>query len=868
MQEQIDEFIDYMVSHGIAPHNPKDIVADDTIHRYKLYDDKSHVKTGSYRVTVDDDGFGYGWCQSFREGVTHSWHTKAGRKLTPEQRAEHKRKTAAAKRKRDLDRELEHKKSRAEAVAMWKSASKSGCSPYADRKGVTLRGVRYDGDTVLVPMWRGGEMVSVQRILPDGTKLFIRNSDHVGAYFSIKGDIDTIAICEGLATGFSVHEATGWSVICAFNAGNLKPVAKSIRDKYPNARIVFASDNDHTVTKGDGTLWNPGREKSEQAAVDIGGAQVFMPNPYEGVTDWNDIHTMYGINAVRDGLINTDISATEDTWEPDNEPDVVINDDPLELIKPLGYNNGIHYFLPMTTGQITPFSATALGRKENLFQLADRAFWERIYAPEDNMTKISEYACGDLIKACQEKGFFRPDNVRGVGVWEESGKILVNCGDLIVGDGIKCYPSEYRAKNFYEAGPRVIDLGYAPMTNKEGAEFRDICKRLSWKKPQYADIMAGWCVISMIGGVLRWRPHIFLTGPKGTGKSTVMDYIIKRAVGGIAVCRDGGTTEPGVRKALGCSSRPFIMDEAESESRQDIAQMQKIFFLFRRASSGAIVENAYSTFVVRSCACFAAINPRLDHGADKERSTVLELCADTDVGHEDRWNALKIDIRRIMTDEFAHKLMSRTVANLDVLMHNIDVFVAEASTILGSMRAGDQVGPMIAGAHSLISNKKITPEFARDWMINQDWGWHSESQEISDSEKMIGKLMTSRIRYDDGGMARESQVAEMVQTAYNPSNPGYNASRKGLGSYGMKIVKDRLVISNSCNPIKGILRETPWTDYRRTLANYPNSDNFDNKTVRFAPGIASKATSIPLSDIIDIPNVLAGDDGFEMEGFQ
>ena len=40
------------------------------------------------------------------------------------------------------------------------------------------------------------------------------------------------------------HEATGRPVACAFDAHNLRPVAEALRRKYPDAKIVIASDDD------------------------------------------------------------------------------------------------------------------------------------------------------------------------------------------------------------------------------------------------------------------------------------------------------------------------------------------------------------------------------------------------------------------------------------------------------------------------------------------------------------------------------------------------------------------------------------------------------------------------------------------------
>jgi len=872
--ETIAEFIDFMRDQGIGPRTPSEIIADDDWHRYALEDDKPRVKTGAYRLAVDGDGFGYGNCMSHKEGVSHAWHSKTKRKWTPEEKAAHKAKVKAAKEQAEAKRKATAEASRQEALRVWGAASKTGASPYCERKGITPKGVRYDGDTLIVPMWRDGEIANVQRILADGTKLFSKGSDHVGAYWSIRGDLDTMAICEGVSTGCKVAEATGWSVICAFNAGNLKPVAKAIRAKYPDARIVIAADNDHTVKKPNGDPWNPGSEKAHDAAGAIGGAQVLAPPSEDGVSDWDDMAALNGIEAVREALTSAPVPSPsptpldeDDTWEPDYDPDVIEDDEP-DIIRPLGHNRGSYYFFPRATGQIMEFSATSLGRPQNLYQLAPRGYWEALYAPEESMSKIADYASGDLIRLCQEKGIFSLENARGVGVWNDNGALLVNCGDVIVGEGVKCHPSAYQGDYVYEAGQRVIDMEAEPLSSKEAAKLLEICTSLTWKKRQYGYILAGWIVVAAIGGCIDWRPHIFITGRKGSGKSTVMDKIVRDALKGVAVKRDGGTTEPGIRKALGASSRPFVMDEAESESGPRRQQMQLIFEYFRNASSGAVVENAYATYVARSAACFGAINPRIEQGADADRWTMLELTPNTTGDSEAQYKKLLTDISETINAGFPNRLLARTVAYLDVLLDNIDVFVSVFSKKLGSKRAGDQVGTMIAGAHSLVSTNRVTYEYVEEWVSKQDWQWHELGAGMSDAEALLSHIMAARVRYDQDGMGRESSIGELAWRASNPDAMGHDAAVKGLGGVGIKVEGDLLLISNSAPPLRGILKDTPWGMWKRTLGDYDGAGNCDGRVVYFGPGLRTRATSVPLADALGMEAVsIDEDDGYTMEGF-
>lgn len=868
----VEEFLKFLADHDLTPSDGQ-VIDDDKPHYFHVEGDRRNTKKASYCLASDGDGFAYGWVCSHRTGEVINWHSKSKRKATPEEKAEWKRKRDEKRAQSEARQAGAKAASRKEAMEIWRAASVDGASEYLTRKDVTLPGVRYDGSDIIVPLWRDGALVAVQRIKPDGDKLFQQGSDHIGAYYAIKGDASVISICEGAATAGTIAQATGWSVIAAINAGNLKPVAQAMRKKYADARIVIAADNDHETAARRPDVGNVGMDKAQQAAVAIGGAQVFAPDTEQGVSDWNDVAARHGIDAVRDGLMRvTPAPAVMDDAEYEidygDEGDVVEDErDPMAVIRPLGHNRGSYYFFPKATGQVMEFSATALGRSQNLYQLAPRGFWEMLYAPEDNMGKICEYASAQLIELCQQKGVFSLEDARGVGVWRDSGSLVVNCGHMIVGEGIRCAPSEYDGDYVYEAGPRVIDMDAEPLSVQDAARFREICKSLTWRRPQYGDFLAGWCVIAGVGGCLDWRSHIFITGQKGSGKSTVMDDIVMGAIHGIAIKRDGGTTEPGIRKAIGMSSRPFVMDEAEGESAARRAQMQLILEYFRNASSGATVENGNASYVARSAACFGAINPRIDQGADADRWSILELVPNMAADRDAHYKKLLADIRDVITKDFPDRLLVRTVANLDVLLHNIEVFVDVFSAKLGNKRAGDQVGTLMAGAYSLTSSKRVTQRFVEDWVSAQDWEWSELSGGTADAETLVGYIMSHRVRYDQDGMGRESTIGEMIWRVHRGEGVAVEAAARGLGSVGIKIDGDRLVISNTSPRIKDALKDTPWgASWKRTLGDYPGSDNCGGRVVYFAAGIKSRATSIPLADALGGDS--GGDDGFEMEGFE
>ncbi|MBX3601181.1 MAG: DUF927 domain-containing protein [Rubrivivax sp.] len=201
----------------------------------------------------------------------------------------------------------------AEAARLWASASETGSCAYLQRKGIGAHGVRFTaaGD-VLVPLRdAAGELVNLQTIRgeapADGApgKLFIKGGRKTGA-FHLLGQPDGAAwvlVAEGYATAASVHEATGRPVAVAFDCGNLAHVVRALRGRYPAARLMMCGDDDRATAERTGK--NPGREKAEHAARLARGAAVFpefLAGEGEGRTDFNDLHLVAGIDAVRERI--------------------------------------------------------------------------------------------------------------------------------------------------------------------------------------------------------------------------------------------------------------------------------------------------------------------------------------------------------------------------------------------------------------------------------------------------------------------------------------------------------------------------------------------------------------------------------------
>jgi putative DNA primase/helicase len=169
--------------------------------------------------------------------------------------------------------------------------------PYLASKGIKAHAARLHNGALVIPVCDGGELHSLQFIAPDGNKRFLTGGRVAGCYFSIGTLEGAVALCiaEGFATGASIHEATGYPVAVAFNAGNLEPVTRALRGKYPDLPLILCADDDAASD------CNPGLRKATAAARALGGLLAipeFGANRSNGATDFNDMAQQCGAEAV------------------------------------------------------------------------------------------------------------------------------------------------------------------------------------------------------------------------------------------------------------------------------------------------------------------------------------------------------------------------------------------------------------------------------------------------------------------------------------------------------------------------------------------------------------------------------------------
>lgn len=195
--------------------------------------------------------------------------------------AAERRSIRRAERERESARLKAERAAVDEAAAVWADAGLADpAHPYLTAKRLEPFGIRQAGRDLLVPMVDPDfRLWNVQRIRPDGRKLFGKGARTAGLFWSHGAfwqdgspSDGPLAIGEGFATMAAIHAATGFGVVAALSARNLEPVAVAMRQAFPRRELIVAADDDRHLPR------NLGLEAALRAASAIGGL-VATPRP-------------------------------------------------------------------------------------------------------------------------------------------------------------------------------------------------------------------------------------------------------------------------------------------------------------------------------------------------------------------------------------------------------------------------------------------------------------------------------------------------------------------------------------------------------------------------------------------------------------
>lgn len=286
MTDPVSDFLDAMGAAGIRPVEPiADKLASGGPVRFRAEGDKPGRRNGWAWLHLD--GVPAGVFRHYRLGVRTVWRSgNDSRSLSPAERCAIMAQVRESEARRKAETLAKQEAATGTARDLWRNAGNADpAHGYLAHKGLPAFGIRQQGEALLVPMVDPGfRLKNVQRVYPDGRKLFLSGGRIDGLFWSHgafvpdgRPSAGPLVIGEGFATMAAIHHATGHGVVAALSARNLETVARSMRKLFPSRTLVVAADDDRHLSE------NIGLQAAQRAAESIGALWV-TPLPLEPET--------------------------------------------------------------------------------------------------------------------------------------------------------------------------------------------------------------------------------------------------------------------------------------------------------------------------------------------------------------------------------------------------------------------------------------------------------------------------------------------------------------------------------------------------------------------------------------------------------
>lgn len=548
---------------------------------------------------------------------------------------------------------------------------------------------------------------------------------------------------------------------------------------------------------------------------------------------------------------------------PEKEVQGFIDDVSNAPFSIVGTSNSDIIFYAYNSNRIEKCKGSTL-TKNFLMTIAPREWWGIYFNKEDGGIQW-EAAIDWIIRKSDNAKVFNFNRVRGTGAWKDDDEIVINTGEYLLINGEKKELHERVGEYVYEKKEYIPYKCDEALDISGSEKLIDAINSLSWCSKVGAHAFAGWLLLAPWGGLLRWRPHIWIVGPSGSGKSTVIEKIVEpMIVEKFGERGDGTSTVAGVRQRMANSSKPFVGDEMESDNNKFAESIEQILKMFRSSSSGlgggatlmGTADGAGQQFVMQSMACFASIGAAIKHNADLNRFTICELSTPRKKlidERKKRWYEIEKKLA-VFNSEYAEAFHARTYNIIGEVLKCIDIFRSATTDLTQSMRDGDQLGTLLAGAYMITHDVSATAEQAREFLQELNVESVIDSSVKADEELCLDEILAIKMEVANRNGRMTLTLGQLIDEYinYKENPPGVvnydeddlpvltrKSMNMALGQNGFKMALSidgywDLYIAKGHTVIQKSLKGTAWADtYVNMLKRLENVEEGKSNT-RFA----------------------------------
>lgn len=475
----------------------------------------------------------------------------------------------------------------------------------------------------------------------------------------------------------------------------------------------------------------------------------------------------------------------------------------------LGHDGGSVFVLPRAVGSVVEIKIASM-KKMHLIQIAPLDYWLFNFPSKTSIDWDSAF--NFLVENSYATGLFDPSKIRGIGAWYDNKKTVIHCGKTIIENGVKKCVTESTGHYIYERKNGLSDISEIKADDQAAQKITELLGRFNFENDYDARLLAGWIALAPICGALEWRPHVWLSAARGSGKTWIQSNILSPLVGDIGLSVQGSTTEAGLRQHLASDARPVLFDEAESDTVGAQERMQKIIEFARQASSDSSAhvvkgtkDGACIKYLPRSMFLMSSINSSLRQSADLSRFTTVNLKGKT-VG----FKTIDVDTGNLLTPEFCAAFRRRMFDMIPTVRSNAKKISEKIAELKNDRRLGDQLGALIAGYVATQHEELLTDDegmvFAYEF---SNLAQKEEPADEADEMQVLNFTLQSRIRSEN----IDRTIGELVQIAtYKKVDDKITetVAKSYLARWGVRIDKGELLIANNNAELKKIMVGSPW----------------------------------------------------------
>lgn len=497
--------------------------------------------------------------------------------------------------------------------------------------------------------------------------------------------------------------------------------------------------------------------------------------------------------------------------------------------------------------------------------------WPRTNADGDVKGWRPELVAEALMKACARCGVWDVwGRVRGSGAWRgEAGELVMHCGDMLavgstLGDPAKPHQPVYHHPGIIgrfvypaeAARPRPAEHRSGSGGGGPARHILNVFETWNWARGEVdAMLLLGWIAAAMLGGALAWRPLVWITGDRYTGKSTLQDLI--KVLLGEAIISVSDATAAGVWQKLGHASLPVALDELESEA--DNRQARNVIRLARQAASGGVVlrggaDHKSEDFVARSCFLFSSILMPPMMGQDRSRMAILEL------GRLDKERPPPA-IGPDELGQLGRGLRRRLLDNWWRWPETIEAYRQELIVNGHAARGADQFGTLLAAVDLLLYDHPPDGDTLARWGARLKASELGElDDDVADHYRCLERLRTWPVvlQHDNSRQMLGTLIAEACgQVRKGKMHADQDGADEVLGLHGLKVMERDgarwLAVANSHEGLARIFHDTHWGKSSGTLGVWVQAlrriPGVQKDQQRFN-GVKCRCTLIPISEVL------------------